>query len=144
MEMNFKDLSLVVLRVGLGILFLWAGLDKVTAPFSAAGYLKGSTGPLASFFQGFPWNGTLDLVVTWLLILGGIALVVGVLTRLASLGLAVLMILIYLSHFPPAAPNHLVDDHILYILGLAVVVAFEAGKVWGLGQKVAKFGPWAS
>ncbi len=140
--MNYKDLSLVLLRVGLGIMFLWAGLDKVTGGFSATGYLKGSTGPLASFFQGFPWNSTLDLAVTWLLVLGGVALIVGVLTRLASLGLAALMLLIYLSHFPPTLPNHLVDDHILYILGLAVVTAFGAGKIWGLGKWAEKISPW--
>lgn len=141
--MKGRELSLFLLRVSLGILFLWAGWDKVTAPFSAAGYLKSATGPLASFFQSFAGNTTIDMLVAWTLTLGGAALILGVLTRLSALGLGLLMALIYLSHFPPTVPNHLVDQHIILILALFVISVFEAGKVWGLGKKVEKLGQWA-
>lgn len=143
--MRVKDLSLFLLRVGTGLLFLWAGWEKVVAatPFSAAGYLKSSTGPLASFFQSLSGNTTIDLLVVWGLTLGGAALILGVFTRLASVSLGLLMALIYLSHFPPKAPDSLVEIHIILILALFVISAFEAGKVWGLGKWVSKFGRWA-
>lgn len=141
--MNSKDVSLFLLRVGMGVLFLWAGLDKLTAPFTAGGFLNSSTGPFAETFKGLAGNSTIDLLVAWGLTLGGLALVAGIFTKLASAGLALLMVLIYLSHFPPTAPNHLVDDHIIYILILAVICSFESGEVWGLGKWV-KLPYWLS
>lgn len=142
--MNIKDLSLFLLRVGLGVLFFYAGWTKVTAsePWTAAGYLKGAAGPLAETFKTLASNPTVDLLVMWGLTLGGLALILGVFSRLASIGLALLMALIYLSRFPPAAPNWYIDDHIIYIAGLAVVAAFGAGRVWGLGRWFGKFSPW--
>lgn len=142
--MNIKDLSLVLLRVGLGVLFFYAGWTKVTAsePWTAAGYLKGAAGPLAETFKGLAANSTIDMLVMMGLTLGGLALILGIFTRLAAIGLAALMALIYLSHFPPAAPNWYVDDHIIYIAGLAVVAAFGAGRVWGLGKWAGKYSPW--
>lgn len=142
-NLNFKDLSLVGLRVGLGLLYLDAGWVKVTATpaFSAAGYLKSSTGPLADFFKSLGGNATADQLVMWGLTLGGLALVLGVGTRIASAGLALMMALFYLSHFPPTAPNWYVEDHVIYVLALAVLVAFGAGKVWCL-SKFVKLPTW--
>lgn len=127
----------------MGGLFVWAGLDKVTAPFTAAGFLNTSTGPLSETFKSLAGNAAVDQLVAWGLTLGGLALIAGIFTRVASVGLALLMALIYLSHFPPTAPNHLVDDHVIFILVLAVLVFSEAGKVWGLGKWV-KLPNWAS
>ncbi len=118
----------------MGGLFLWAGWDKVTSPFTAGGFLKSSTGPLAEMFKGLAGNASIDMLVAWGLTLGGLALLLGIGTRLVSAGLALLMGLIYLSHFPPTAPNHLIDDHIIFILVLGVLVVFDAGKVWGLSK----------
>lgn len=141
-DLNIQNLSLVILRVSLGALFFWAGWVKVTSavPFSAAGYLKGSVGPLAEVFRSLSGNAIVDWLVVWGLTLGGLALLAGVFTRLAALGLAVLMALIYLSRFPPS--TGLIDDHLIYIAGLLVLVSFSAGRIWGLGRYVKKWGQW--
>ena len=142
--MNYKDLSSFLLRVGLGLLMLEAGWVKITASpaFSSAGYLKSATGPFANFFQSLAGNTMVDFLVMWGLTLGGLALILGVANRIAAVGLAVMMVLFYFSHFPPTAPNWYVDDHIIYVLILAVLVTFKAGHVWGLGKTVEKINQW--
>ena len=39
-------IGIAILRIGVGIIFLWAGLEKILAPepFSAAGFLEFATG----------------------------------------------------------------------------------------------------
>lgn len=142
--MKVQELSLLVLRLSLGVLFFWAGLVKVTAqaPFSAAGYLKGSSGPLAEFFQSLSGIGAIDFLVMWGLTLGGLALLTGVFTRLAALGLSIMMALIYLSRFPPS--TGLIDEHLVYIASLLVVASFSAEKFWGLGKYAKRWGLWFS
>ena len=45
----FKKISLFLLRIGMGILFFWAGYAKLIDPaWSAAGYISGS-----KIFAGF-------------------------------------------------------------------------------------------
>lgn len=133
-DIKYKDLSLFLLRVGMGGLFLWAGWDKLSLPFSAAGFLKTSFGPFAESFKSLAGNQTVDQLVAWGLTLGGLALITGIGTRLASAGLALLMVLIYLAHFPPVVPNHLIDNHVIFILVLGVIWTTKAGQVWGLGK----------
>lgn len=118
----------------MGGLFFWAGVDKITAPFSAAGYLNSANGPLSETFKSLAGNQAIDLLVAWGLTLGGLALILGIFTRLSSTGLSLLMVLIYLSHFPPKAPDHLIDQHLIFVLVLGVITLFEAGKVWGLAK----------
>ena len=38
------QIAIAILRIGVGIIFLWAGLEKIFAPepFSAAGFLRGA------------------------------------------------------------------------------------------------------
>ena len=40
------QIGIAILRIGVGIIFLWAGLEKLFAPepFSAAGFLEFATG----------------------------------------------------------------------------------------------------
>lgn len=133
-----KKLSLVLLRVSLGILFLYAGLTKVIDPtWTAGGYLMGAK-TFAGFFQWLASPGLIGFVNflnAWGLTLLGVSLVVGIFVRLSSLLGAILMVLYYFTvlQFPYIAPHSfLVDDHIVYAAGLLVLYGFYAGRVWGL------------
>ncbi|WP_115728085.1 hypothetical protein [Actinomyces culturomici] len=78
----------------------------------------------------------------------------GIATRLAAACGVALMALLWLATFPPvtvdaasAAPNPLVDAHVVYALALVVVAATRAGDAWGLGRRWRRLGivranPW--
>jgi thiosulfate dehydrogenase [quinone] large subunit len=145
--MNTKQkVTLFALRITLGWLFFWAGITKVLNPdFSAAGYLEG-----AKTFTGFyHWLASpamlpfTNFVNEWGLTLLGLALILGVLTKWASRLGALLMILYYLPilDFPyPNAHSFIVDEHIIYAVGLMVLCAFDAGKTWNVMNLIKRKG----
>ena len=63
----------------------------------------------------------------------GIAFVLGIAIRFASLAGATMMILMYLSAFPPAN-NPIVADHIIYALVLLSLYASKADEILGFGK----------
>jgi putative oxidoreductase len=78
--------SLVILRVVLGIIFFAHGAEKVLGWYGGHG-LKGTVGFMAS--MGLP--APIAYMVCFFEFLGGIGLVLGFLTRLAALAVAVVM-----------------------------------------------------
>lgn len=126
----FKKFSLFLLRLGMGIVFFWAGWVKVLNPeWSAAGYLKG-----AKFFQGFyAWFldpsilPTVNFFNKWGLTLIGIALILGIFVRFASFFGIALMVLYFFPVFPQA--TGWVDEHVIYSLVFLVFMAYGAGEV---------------
>lgn len=145
MRMNmFKKVSLLLLRLGLGWLFLYAGVTKIIDPeWSAAGYLSNAQ----TFPELFAWFATpanigwINFVNEWGLTLIGISLIVGLFVRWSSLAGIMLMVLYWLPvlSFPYVGDHsYIVDDHIVYVLGLLVLMAFHAGRYWGLDRKLGR------
>lgn len=143
---------LAVLRIAIGFVFLWAFFDKllglgfattlekawVTGGSPTLGYLKmGTYGPFAGTFQALAGN----VIVDWLFMLGllgvGTAFVLGIALRFAGLGGGLMMILMWLSAFPPKN-NPLIDEHIIYLLVLLGIGRAETGNILGLGKWWAK------
>jgi putative oxidoreductase len=69
---GFADLSLVAVRVMMGIILVWHGYGKVTHGF-AIGFFRDKL--------GFPVAEVIAPFITFLELLGGIALIVGLFTR---------------------------------------------------------------
>lgn len=152
-KVNKRKITLLILmRLSLGWIFLWAFLDKVfglgyaTEAGSAwldgvsptAGYLEFATsGPLAGIFQSLAGN----VVVDWLFMFGllglGIALILGVALRLAGYAGALLMLLMWLSILPKEN-NPFMDEHLIYGLILLAMPLADAGQYFGLGKAWAK------
>ncbi|MBI2146141.1 hypothetical protein HYU22_02265 [Candidatus Woesearchaeota archaeon] len=137
-----------LLRISLGLIFLWAFFDKMfglgfdTAPDKSwllgtsptAGFLKFAThGPFASFFQSLAGN----VVVDWLFMLGllglGIALLLGIGMRIATYSGTLLLFLMWLAALPPEH-NPIIDEHIIYILLLLGIYSAKAGQWLGSGK----------
>jgi uncharacterized membrane protein YphA (DoxX/SURF4 family) len=135
-------------RIGFGWVFLWAFLDKLlglgfpTRPEQAwlagasptVGYLANATaGPLSGLYRSIAGAAWVD----WSFMLGllalGVALLLGVAVRLAGCAGALLMLMIWSSHLPPAQ-NPIIDEHIIYALTLLALAASRAGDTLGLGR----------
>ncbi len=132
--------SLFLLRLALGVLFFYAGITKVLNPqWSAAGYLKASkTLPGLYAWLAAPQNiGWVNFLNEWGLTLLGLSLFFGILVRFSAPLAALMMALYFLPilNFPYVGEHYfLVDDHIVFILGLALLYFGRAGEYLGLDK----------
>ena len=122
--MNYKKTALLLLRLTLGWLLLYAGWQKVTSdtPFSAAGFLThASTFPgLYKIFASKALLPIVNILNSWGQIAIGLGLITGTFTKWAARAGALLMILYYFPglKFPMIGEHSfLVDDHIIYAVG---------------------------
>ncbi len=111
---HWHGVALVVLRTLIGWHFLYEGYYKLVLPawsgagaplpaWSAGGYLRGATGPLAPAFHALaassvaPW---IDRAVPIALVLVGLSLVLGLFTRRGCQGAMLLLGSFYLAAVP--------------------------------------------
>lgn len=150
--------ALAVLRIGFGLTFLWAFLDKTFALGFATGrdqtgavdrlgdaawihggsptegFLTfGADGPFADFYHSIAGAAWAD----WLFMLGllgiGLALTLGIGMRFAAAAGALLYVLMWTVVLPPAN-NPVLDEHLLGAVSLVALAATRAGDTWGLGR----------
>jgi len=135
----------LLLRLTMGWIFLWSGVDKLVTDFSAAGFLVNATqGPLGGWFQDLGRNQTaLDVInplVIWGQILIGTTLMLGLFTRAGLFWAAVMMMMFYLAVFPPAN-NPFMDEHLVYIVIFGLLGALGAGRILGVDAWIERI-PW--
>ena len=143
---------LAVTRLATGFIFLWAFLDKtfglgfstpierawINGGTPAQGFLSSEavTGPLQPWFLSMATPLADVLFMAGMLGIG-VAVMLGIGTRVAAVAGSAMMLLMYLAEWPFAAnagsTNPLVDYHIIYALALIVVAVLSAGDTWGLG-----------
>jgi len=143
---------LAALRIVIGWHFLYEGVAKWMQPgWSAAGYLESSRWLLADFYHGMASRPAVlhvvNLLNIWGLILIGVALILGALTRLASLAGIALLLLYWLANPPlvglgltmPAEGHDLIiNKNVVEMFALAVVIATSAGQYFGLDRLLTK------
>jgi thiosulfate dehydrogenase [quinone] large subunit len=141
-------IAITALRVFVGWHFLYEGIAKLTAPsWSAAGYLKQARGPLADLFRDLASRPNLlanaDLITMWGLTIVGVCLILGLLTRLASLGGIAFILLFYLCNPPfigyfysiPTEGSYLiVNKNLVELCALVVIFATGSGRFAGLDR----------
>ena len=130
------SIGFVALRLAIGLEFFWAGVTKFGG-WSAAGYLQSADGPLAGWFQALAGSGVIDALNMWGLTLIGLALILGVFVRPASIFGMLLMALYYLAHFTGNTANGYIDTDIIQIGALLMFSAGGAGHILGLNGLVA-------
>jgi thiosulfate dehydrogenase [quinone] large subunit len=165
-------ISLAVLRVSMGLVFLWAFGDKTfglhySTPSSKAWIHGGSptkgfltsvdVGPLQSWFHSIAGTWWAD----WLFMLGllgvGLTLILGVLMYAGTAAGVLLLGFMWLAEFPLAqhtsagvasgSTNPFADYHYIYAVVLVVLALTGAAQTWGLGrmwaaQPVIRRHPW--
>jgi thiosulfate dehydrogenase [quinone] large subunit len=142
---------MVILRLAMAWIFLWAGFDKLIGGFSAAGFLtRASSGPLHSLWvdlgQSAAALSVINPLVTWSQILMGFALFFGVATRFSLFWAGAMMFLFYLAQFPPEHDLFL-DYYLVYILVYLMLGALGAGRILGLDKyieegPIVRKAPW--
>ena len=174
-KLGFRFLSLT--RIAIGFIFLWAFLDKLIGlGFSTCrdketnvvdvlcekawlsggaitkGYLGSSTGPLDDLFISLGDQRWTD----WFFMLGllgvGLALILGIGTKIGAWAGTALLIMMYVSHAWPGtggnATNPFLDDHIIYSLAAIGIVYVELQRQsiglgnWWRSLGVVQKNPW--
>jgi thiosulfate dehydrogenase (quinone) large subunit len=135
MKIQKERALFIAIRISLGLIFLWAFFDKLfglgfatvaEASWLAGGsptsgyLLYGTHGPLAGAFQALAGQVWVD----WLFMMGllgiGAGLVSGYALRFSAYAGSVLLMLMYVSAFPPEHHPFL-DEHVVYTLILLFV-----------------------
>ncbi|MTB53719.1 DoxX family membrane protein [Lewinella sp. W8] len=141
-----QEFFLVVLRLAIGWHFLYEGVVKLWNPnWSARGYLTDSAGPFKDLFYEMGSNPTVLSVVdtanVWGLILIGLGLLFGFMTRWAALGGIILLGFYFLSHPPlidvkyalPSEGSYLfINKNLIELFALGVLMVFPSSQRWGL------------
>jgi len=149
MDSNKLKACLGILRLSMGLIFLWAFFDKVfgwgfaTKPADAwlaggsptAGFLQfGVHGPFASLFNSMAGSALVD----WLFMLGllfvGVTLTLGIMTKLGAYAGALMLFLMYLAVGIQPEHHPFIDDHFVYFFVMLLVTWGNAGKYFGFGN----------
>jgi thiosulfate dehydrogenase (quinone) large subunit len=145
-ESRFQVATLVALRMLIGWHFLYEGIAKLTSPYwTAAGYLAEAKGVLKASAIAVAASPTAVTVVDYLneygLVLIGLGMLVGVLTRWAMLSGVVLLALYYVVAPPlpgyvyamPSEGSYIVVNKVLIeAAALLVLLAFPASRLYTL------------
>ena len=126
------DTALTVLRVVLGITFIMHGGQKI--------FVYGFDGVAGSFAQmGIPAAGLMGPFVALVEFFGGIAIVLGLLTRLAALGIGATMVGAILTvHLQAGFFNPGGIEFPLSLLGTAITLAITGAGAFSLDALLAK------
>jgi len=104
-KQSLREWTLTVIRVAIGWHFLYEGISKLVAEgWTSKGYLLNTSGFLSGFYHWLGSSETLlqltDLLNVYGLLLIGLALFLGIFTRLASAG-GILLLVLYYFAYPP-------------------------------------------
>jgi thiosulfate dehydrogenase [quinone] large subunit len=159
------QLYVAIVRIGVGIIFLWAGLEKVLGSgpdgFSAAGFLKfGTAGtlgwpfvtgevaqgtvfnPTHDFWAGLAGNDAAMSVINFLVPFGqigiGVSLILGLFTRFGAAMGTLMMLFFFLAAWD--FEFGIVNQHLTYALVTFLLGYLGSGNYYGLdatfGQNV--------
>lgn len=149
-----QQIALIALRTVIGWHFLYEAYYKICSPawspagaplarWTAAGYLRGASGPLAGLFQRMVdagWTPWLDRTVKISLLLIGLSLILGLFTKGGSWGALLFLSMFYLLYIPTIGvpqPNNegtylIVNKTLIEAAAVCVLLAFDTGTIAGI------------
>lgn len=157
------QVGVAVLRIAVGVIFLWAGLEKVLGAgpegWSAAGFLQFGTGgslgwpfvsgevaegtvfnPTQGIWVGIAGNDAamsiINFLVPWGQIDIGVGLILGLLTRFSAAMGTLMMLFFFLAAWDFAFG--IVNQHLTYALVTAFLGYIGAGNYLGLDRTVGE------
>ncbi len=144
-KQNAGLLVLTIMRIAIGWHFLYEGLIKLFNPeWTSAGYLQSATGPLSGFYHALASSETslqiVDQLNIFALILIGLGLFLGFLTRVSQISGIILLFLYYMSH-PPLFSDPgffregsymVISKDLIEMISLVVLMFFPTGNFIGI------------
>jgi thiosulfate dehydrogenase [quinone] large subunit len=156
-----QQAALVILRTLIGWHFLyegyyklmlpaWSADGKPLSPWTSVGYLKAASGPVARVFQWMidaGWIGWIDKTVKIGLLLIGLSLILGLLTRAGLWGAVFFLTLFYLLAIPTAgAPQPgnegtylIVNKTLIEGAAVGLLLTFNTGAIAGLDMFLTRW-----
>jgi thiosulfate dehydrogenase (quinone) large subunit len=130
--------TILLLRLALGWLFLYAGLTKFLDPsWTSKGFLENAQ----TFSEFYSWLASpnilpiVDALNQWGLTLIGAVLILGILVRFSSYLGALIMLLYYFPglSFPYVGEHSfIVDEHIIYAVAFLTLASMSSNHIWSL------------
>lgn len=135
-----------IARIVLGFEFLWAFLDKtfglgfatvaekawIAGGSPTAGFLSfGTKGPFKELFASLSGSNVIDIIFMLGLLGIGLALILGIKMRLATISATLMLGLMYLALILPEN-NPIVDDHIIAICLVWILYYSHAENYYGI------------
>jgi thiosulfate dehydrogenase [quinone] large subunit len=147
---KWQLVSLVALRLTIGWHFLYEGVVKLFNPYwTSKGYLLSSEGIFQPFFvwlAGDAMIGITDFLNIAVILMVGMALMLGSLTRIAAIAGIVLLFVFYLAHPPlhgmsastQVGSYWIVNYNLIEIAGLMIVYLFPTSRFFGLDHLIGR------
>lgn len=146
---GFQQISLGIIRLGFGWALFWSGIDKLfglgfaTKPeqsvLAGVSPTKGfllhgldADAPAAALLKPLAGHPVADALFLLATVGAGLALLVGIGTRIAAIGGGILMLNLWFASLP-LQYNPVLDQHLFYAIAALSVVAFDSGRYLGLG-----------
>jgi thiosulfate dehydrogenase [quinone] large subunit len=138
-ERNEKGLlALAVFRILVGWLFIWAFFDKLLglgfATPAGSGIVNGGSpsyfvtfvtdGIFKDFYLSLAGNTVVDIIFMAALLILGVTLILGITSKLATIGSAIFLVVMWSLHAPPS-DNPIIDFRLILAVGL--VAAYYLG-----------------
>ena len=135
------DIGAFIARIALGIVILPHGLQKLLGLFGGAGY--------SGTVEFFVSSGVPAFVAILIIVgesFGAVGLIVGFLSRLAALGITIIMlgaiVTVHLQNgffmnWAGTAAGEGFEYHLLAV-GLGLIVLFKGGGVWSVDRAIAR------
>ena len=149
-DIDWTKLVLSILRMAIGWHFLYEGVSKVIIPnWSSYSYLANSTGPLSGLYHGIASSPgilkVIDILNIYGLIIIGLALFVGLFSRITAIAGALLLTLYYFA-YPPfgmslfgASEGHLfIVDKIFVEAIVLIFLVFYKEKGFGIDLMIKR------
>jgi thiosulfate dehydrogenase (quinone) large subunit len=152
-----------LLRLSIGWVFLWAFLDKLLAlgfasgrnpetgvadRFGDAAWINGGSPtdgflqfglhtkePFTGFYESLAGSSLIEWAYMLSMLAIGVALMLGIATRLAAGAGILWMLLFYTASALSPENNPFMDDHIIYAIVLAGIAVVGGGRYLGLGKQ---------
>jgi thiosulfate dehydrogenase [quinone] large subunit len=156
---KIRENTFGLLRIVMGLIFLWAFLDKlfglgfattvdkawINGASPTSGFLMfAARGPFAPIFKSLAGIAVIDWLFMIGLLLIGLALILGISRKIAGYSGAVMMFLMWAALLPPEHHPFL-DEHIVYLLVLIILANVKTKlslSKWWLSTEIVKRFPF--
>ena len=159
--MDKKETTLGILRIGMGLIFLWTFFDKllglgfdtlkenawINGGSPTAGFLlQGTSGIFMNFYHWLSQFGSID----WLFMAGllgiGLSYTFGIANKLGTYSGFILLILMWAGNLPPVH-NPLIEKQLIYAITFLVIHYYKGENYLGFGKcwkktKIVKKHKW--